>query len=65
MIPRVSAHLAFQQHLGYGLMNELGNRRHLSLCETGGTSIEAYYDERMRECGLPVISTSGSVHPPS
>ena len=62
---RVCARLAFQQCLGFGRMNELGNRRHLSLCETEGTSVEAYYDERMRECGLPVISTSGSVHPPS
>ena len=50
-----SASLVFQSFLGVGLMNGFGKGRRRSLCETGGASVEAYYDERMRESGLPSL----------
>ena len=62
---RVCARLAFQQCLGFGLMNELGNCLPVSLCKADGASIEAYYDERMREYGLPVNREAGTVQPAS
>ena len=46
-------------------MNELGNCVSVSLCEAEGASVEAYYDERMREHGLPVNRETGTVEPAS
>ena len=46
-------------------MNRLGNCLHVSLREADGTSVEAYYDERMCAYELPVNREAGTVEPSS